>query len=39
VADGVKTDLYIHSGGGHDLGSATAYRTRRDAIFNAFIKP
>ncbi len=39
MADGVKTDLFIHSGAGHDLGQVTAYRTRGEAMFNAFIKP
>jgi dipeptidyl aminopeptidase/acylaminoacyl peptidase len=37
VADGVKVDLMIYPGAGHDLGQEQAYRDRRDAVFSAFI--
>lgn len=39
LADGVKVDLVIYSGAGHDLGQVAAYRALQDSIFYAFIQP
>lgn len=39
VADGVKVELTIYNGAGHDLGFSADFLARREAIFYAFIKP
>ncbi|MEO3693433.1 prolyl oligopeptidase family serine peptidase [Roseateles sp. DJS-2-20] len=39
LADGVKVDLVVYPGAGHDLGQVAAYRALQDSIFYAFIQP